>query len=51
MLINEIGWPAGGGSGSISDAARTEAYIRTTTNITRTNCNVIGMPCPKPPGG
>jgi hypothetical protein len=43
MLINEIGWPAGGGSGSISEAARTKAYTSATTNIPRTNCNVMGM--------
>jgi hypothetical protein len=43
MLINEIGWAAGGGSGSIGETARTKAYTRATLNIPRTNCNVMGM--------
>lgn len=43
MLINEIGWPAGGGSNTISEAARTKAYTRVTRNYPRTNCNVMGM--------
>jgi hypothetical protein len=43
MLINEIGWPAGGGRNAISEAARAKAYTRATRNIPRTNCNVMGM--------
>jgi hypothetical protein len=43
MLINEIGWPAGGGSRTISESARAKAYRRATVNIPRTNCNVMGM--------
>lgn len=43
MLINEIGWPAGGGSETISEAEREKAYRRATMNIPRTNCNVMGM--------
>lgn len=43
MLINEIGWPAGGGSRFGSEADRAKAYARATVNIPRTNCNVMGM--------
>ncbi len=43
MLVNEIGWPAGGGPSTISEAARVKAYVRATTNFARTNCNVMGM--------
>jgi len=43
MLINEIGWPAGGGRRTISEAQRTKAYSTVTRNFARTNCNVMGM--------
>lgn len=43
MLINEIGWPAGGGSSAVSEPERAKAYRRATVNIPRTNCNVMGM--------
>ena len=43
MLINEIGWPAGGGSKTIKESARANAYTRATMNFPRTNCNVMGM--------
>jgi polysaccharide biosynthesis protein PslG len=43
MLINEIGWPAGGGSKTIKESARANAYTRATQNFPRTNCNVMGM--------
>jgi hypothetical protein len=43
MLINEIGWAAGGGSAAVTEEERTKAYTAMTRNIPRTNCNVMGM--------
>lgn len=43
MLINEIGWPAGGSSSAVSEEDRAKAYTAATVNIPRTNCNVMGM--------
>lgn len=43
MLINEIGWATNGGSGSVSENDRAQAYTTATVNIPRTNCNILGM--------